>query len=210
MKLGVTAAGAVCAGVLGAGAAAAPAALSAPNAAAAPRCPSGLVAARIAGKRTCLKTGQRCKRRLDGQYHRYRFHCHSGRLTRVTVAEARWVARIGSWATGFRADVNDSLAFVPDWLAQRDPDSLAQLTEFANVLQGCSGQLASFGQPTRRFRPVRALFAQGCSHFSLAGGSYAQLVLRADPALATRAREEAVAGTDSLRAGLVLLARLPR
>jgi pimeloyl-ACP methyl ester carboxylesterase len=52
--------------------------------AAAPKsCPKGSVAARIAGKRVCLKAGQRCKRTLDRQYHRYGFHCHTGRLTRT-------------------------------------------------------------------------------------------------------------------------------
>ena len=37
----------------------------------------------IAGKRVCLKVGQKCLRRYDTQYHRFGFHCHaSGRLTR--------------------------------------------------------------------------------------------------------------------------------
>jgi pimeloyl-ACP methyl ester carboxylesterase len=30
----------------------------------------------------CLKPGARCSKRHDSAYHRYRFHCHSGRLTR--------------------------------------------------------------------------------------------------------------------------------
>jgi hypothetical protein len=36
----------------------------------------------IGGKRLCLRAGQRCLKRLDRQYHRYKFHCHSGLLTR--------------------------------------------------------------------------------------------------------------------------------
>lgn len=40
------------------------------------------VRATVAGKRVCLKPGQACKPALDGVYHRYRFHCHSGRLRR--------------------------------------------------------------------------------------------------------------------------------
>jgi hypothetical protein len=44
-------------------------------------CAPGSVSAVIAGKRVCLQQGQRCLRRLDRQYHRYGFHCHSGRLT---------------------------------------------------------------------------------------------------------------------------------
>jgi hypothetical protein len=47
------------------------------------RCPKGSVAGTVAGKRACLKPGQTCKRALDQQYHRYGFHCHSGRLTKT-------------------------------------------------------------------------------------------------------------------------------
>ena len=47
-------------------------------------CPKGSVAAKIDGKRACLKPGQTCKRSLDKQYHRYGFHCHTGRLARAT------------------------------------------------------------------------------------------------------------------------------
>lgn len=50
--------------------------------AAAGTCKRGATPAVIAGKRTCLVVGQRCKTRLDKQYHRYKFHCHTGRLTR--------------------------------------------------------------------------------------------------------------------------------
>lgn len=52
-------------------------------AAAGKKCSRGSVAAVIAGKRVCLRAGQRCNKRLDRQYHRYRFHCHTGRLTRA-------------------------------------------------------------------------------------------------------------------------------
>ena len=179
-------------------------------AAAAASCPRGSVAARIAGKRTCLRAGQPCKRKLDAQYHRTRFHCHSGRLIRVTVGEARWIARTGAWARGYRSDVTDSLAFVPDWLAQRDPDSLAQLSEFANVLRGCSSQLASFGRPTRRLRPASTLFATGCARFTEAADAYAQLALQPDPDLPARAKTAADAGVAALGSALRVLARLPR
>lgn len=55
---------------------------NAPTAASKP-CSRGAVPARIAGKHVCLRLGQRCKRRLDRQYHRYGFHCHAtGRLTK--------------------------------------------------------------------------------------------------------------------------------
>lgn len=197
-------------GVLLAGPAGAGAWTAAPAAAAADRCPRGSVATRIGGKRTCLAVGQRCKRRLDRQYHRYRFHCHSRRLTRVTVAENRWVTRVGAWATGFSSDVRDNLAFVPDWLAQRDRDSLAQLSEFARVLSGCRSQLIAFGPVTKRFRPAYTLFDQGCAHFAQAGDLYAQLVQQANPDLIARANTEIDAGLTSLGAGVTLLARLPR
>ena len=45
-------------------------------------CKSGSTSARIGGAHICLRAGQRCKKRHDRTYHRYRFHCHSGRLTR--------------------------------------------------------------------------------------------------------------------------------
>jgi streptogramin lyase len=44
-------------------------------------CKNGAVHAVIAGKRVCLRRGQRCTKRLDRQYHRNGFHCHNGRLT---------------------------------------------------------------------------------------------------------------------------------
>jgi D-alanyl-D-alanine carboxypeptidase len=53
-----------------------------PGAQAPKPCRKGSVAAVIEGKRTCLRAGQRCKRKLDRRYHRYGFHCHGGRLTR--------------------------------------------------------------------------------------------------------------------------------
>ena len=49
----------------------------APTAQAKP-CGSRAVHAVIAGKHRCLRAGHGCVRRLDSQYHRYRFHCHGG------------------------------------------------------------------------------------------------------------------------------------
>ncbi len=45
-------------------------------------CRSGSTPAVVAGKHVCLKAGARCTARLDRAYHRYRFHCHNGRLRR--------------------------------------------------------------------------------------------------------------------------------
>ncbi len=50
-------------------------------------CASGSTPARIAGKHVCLKAGGRCAKRLDAAYHRYRYHCHSGRLVRFTISK---------------------------------------------------------------------------------------------------------------------------
>jgi hypothetical protein len=47
------------------------------------RCKPGFRHALIGRKHECLRRGARCRRRLDRQYHRYGFHCHSGRLTRA-------------------------------------------------------------------------------------------------------------------------------
>jgi YVTN family beta-propeller protein len=46
-------------------------------------CAPGSVRAVIAGKTQCLTAGHRCAKRLDPQYHRYGFHCHTGRLRRA-------------------------------------------------------------------------------------------------------------------------------
>jgi hypothetical protein len=49
---------------------------------AASKCRAGFKPAVIGGKHACLKSGQTCNRQLDKQYHRYGFHCHSGRLVK--------------------------------------------------------------------------------------------------------------------------------
>ena len=66
---------------------AAPSAAGAVSAATGPstpvkHCKRGTTAAVIAGKHVCLAAGQTCRKAADKQYHRYRFHCHSGKLTR--------------------------------------------------------------------------------------------------------------------------------
>jgi len=49
-------------------------------------CRAGATPATIAGKHVCLRPGARCTKSRDRTYHRYRFHCHSGRLTRFPTA----------------------------------------------------------------------------------------------------------------------------
>jgi hypothetical protein len=52
-------------------------------------CAKGSTAAVIAGKHICLRQGRRCARRYDRQYHRYGFHCHTGRLARSPPPQPR-------------------------------------------------------------------------------------------------------------------------
>jgi len=66
-------------------------------------CPAATAKALIGGKRVCLRAGQKCVLRFNGQYRRYGFVCKTGRLTR----RSRWVSTdlgtLGgrqSWAMG--------------------------------------------------------------------------------------------------------------
>ena len=47
------------------------------------RCNPGFRHGVIAGRHVCLRAGQRCSRSRDRRYHRYGFHCHTGRLVRI-------------------------------------------------------------------------------------------------------------------------------
>jgi hypothetical protein len=51
-------------------------------AAAAKTCSAGYVHANLSWGEKCLRVGQYCKIKGDREYHRYRFHCHTGRLSR--------------------------------------------------------------------------------------------------------------------------------
>ena len=50
--------------------------------AAAKRCSPGYVHGALTWGHKCLKAGQFCKIKGDREYHRYGFHCHTGRLSR--------------------------------------------------------------------------------------------------------------------------------
>jgi alpha/beta hydrolase family protein len=52
-------------------------------------CPAQSVPALIDGRARCLMVGQKCRRTLDPTFHRYAFHCHTGRLTRPTAFSMR-------------------------------------------------------------------------------------------------------------------------
>lgn len=45
-------------------------------------CKAGYVRATLSWGEKCLKAGQFCKVSGDREYHRYGFHCHTGRLSR--------------------------------------------------------------------------------------------------------------------------------
>lgn len=46
-------------------------------------CKKGSVRGLVIGRQQCLRPRARCNRRYDRIYHRYRFHCHTGRLSRA-------------------------------------------------------------------------------------------------------------------------------
>ena len=52
------------------------------------RCASGSTAAVIGGKKVCLKAGQRCDRRKDRQYHKYKLPLSLGSARAFPQAEA--------------------------------------------------------------------------------------------------------------------------
>ena len=72
---------ATCVAAFGAGSVSPPSPLGT-NAAYAKPCGVGWVHASLSWGHKCLRRGQFCKSYADREYHRYRFHCHSGRLTR--------------------------------------------------------------------------------------------------------------------------------
>jgi hypothetical protein len=68
-------------------AAAAPAAAS--PAAVAKTCSAGYVRAQLSWGVKCLKAGQYCRIKGDAEYHRYGFHCHTGRLSRSAAGKRK-------------------------------------------------------------------------------------------------------------------------
>lgn len=98
------------------------------------RCPVGAAHAIIAGKHVCLREGQRCKKLLDRRYHRYGFHCHTGRLARtkpkpppprfVSLRVAGSEQVVFDWTTDRCEDVD-----IPDLPARafRDAEGRVQL-----------------------------------------------------------------------------------
>src|SRR5437762_2631603 len=54
---------------------------------AAKTCGAGYVHARLSWGERCLRVGQYCRIKADREYHRYGFHCHTGRLSRSAAGK---------------------------------------------------------------------------------------------------------------------------
>lgn len=53
---------------------------AAPTIVMAKSCSAGWKHAKMPSGHKCLRAGQFCASRYDGTYHRYGYHCHTGRL----------------------------------------------------------------------------------------------------------------------------------
>jgi hypothetical protein len=52
-------------------------------------CSAGYVRAQLSWGVKCLRVGQYCRIKADAQYHRYGFHCHTGRLSRSAAGKRK-------------------------------------------------------------------------------------------------------------------------
>ena len=86
------------------------------TAARAKTCSAGYVHARLSWGEKCLKAGQFCKIKGDREYHRYRFHCHTGRLSRSSAGG-------NSTGAGCQAGYSPCLPRVADLNCDDIPDS---------------------------------------------------------------------------------------
>jgi DNA-binding beta-propeller fold protein YncE len=106
-------------------------------------CAPGSVRARIAGRRQCLRAGQRCRRQYDRQYHRYGFHCHTGRLELRLPSAGRIVATIGLEANPAGAVLANGAL----WVAEHNNGTIARIDPGTNrVVARVS---SPSGQPAR-------------------------------------------------------------
>ena len=126
------------------------------------------VGATIAGKHTCLRRNQRCTKRLDTQYHRYWFHCHSGRLASFPSA-GKIVASIPAPAVGGLAVGGGAV-----WVANMNPRTITRIDPNTNTVEAT----IPLGEPDFLWGPTRVAFAHG-SVWALDGLSSS--VVRIDP-----------------------------
>jgi len=151
------------------------------SAADATRCARGSVAAVVEGKRVCLRRGQRCRTRLDRVYHRYGFHCHTGRLTggpgpapAPPLPAGKVLATIRAPSTGGVAIGAGSV-----WVANLLPHTLTRIDPATNAVSATisigDGLLDPFHGPTR------VAFGHG-TIWVLDGAADCGCVHRVDPA----------------------------
>lgn len=140
------------------------------------RCAAGTVDAVIAGKRVCLRRGQRCSKRLDRQYHRYGFHCHTGRLTGGPEPKppkpppaGKVVATISAPSVGGIAVGGGAV-----WVANLNPLTITRIDPETNAVAAT----IPLGEPDFLFGPTRLAYGHG-SLWVLEGKS--SNVLRIDP-----------------------------
>lgn len=143
-------------------------------------CASGRVAAVIAGERVCLRRGQRCLRRLDRQYHRHGFHCHSGRLIggrtspKPLPPAGRVVATLDVPSWGGIAFGAGSV-----WIANNVPHTVTRVDPEANAIVGTIAIGDPLADPLHG--PTLLAFAHG-SLWVLDGAADCSCVRRVDPA----------------------------
>ena len=131
-------------------------------------CASRAVEAMIAGKHACLRGRQRCTKRLDSQYHRYWFHCHSGRLANFPAA-GKVIASIPAPAVGGIAVGGGAV-----WVANMNPRTVTRIDPATNAVVAT----IPLGEPDYLWGPTRLAFAHD-SLWALDGKSNS--VLRIDP-----------------------------
>ena len=191
-------------------------------------CKAGFVHAVLASGHQCLRVGQACSRRLDPQYHRYRFHCHGTRLSRaaasgqrqgLTAAERRWVSRATRWAAPYFDEletatvaVNDELEhdsnFVANVRAGQEPAATVS-ADWLRTLRSCTPSLARVGRPpTRRLTPVYTRLQQACRRFAAAATSMEQGLNASDVLVVEEAANEVTDALLVLEEAVEMLAEL--
>lgn len=92
-------------------------------------CKAGYRHAVVGGAHKCLKAGQNCTRRLDRTYHRYGFHCHGGRLTRIAPPKPKPLSAdltITKTVSAATVTVGDSLTYTLT-VTNNGPDTAADV-----------------------------------------------------------------------------------
>lgn len=114
-------------------------------------CAKGTVNATIGGKRVCLRSGQRCSKRFDRQYHAYWLHCHSARLASFPRA-GKIVASIPVPAVGGMVIGGGYV-----WVANMNPRTITQIDPGTNDVVAT----IPLGEPDFLWGPTRLAFGHG-------------------------------------------------